>query len=109
MKNVKIQFSGGFHRANALHIMVSEAAIDVLFRRDEKFDRRWGESKWERIQGLMGSGFLSEWQRKKIWRHMCGVDGCLCEIRHGWEVESPKAVTSPRKDRVRLRAREVAK
>lgn len=32
------------------------------------------------------AGAMSVGQYKRLTNHMCGIKGCICGMRHGWEV-----------------------
>ena len=39
-------------------------------------------------------GAMSVGQYKRLTSHMCGIKGCICGMRHGWEIDgiSPEAL-----------------
>ena len=48
--------------------------------------RVWADDGAEGPQDLM-EHYLSDATAKKVQKHMCGIDGCMCGINHGWEME----------------------
>ena len=58
---MKVTISGGFH--NAPNITIRPKV------------------------GPNGEIILSAGQASRIYRHMCGIKGCICGPRHGWEIE----------------------
>ena len=61
MKTTKITFFGGFHNSNAATIRVSnETANDI---------REGFYPLYE---------LLSDYQLRRLNRHFCGVEGCIC-------------------------------
>ena len=61
LKTKMVTISGGFHNAGVITV---RAKIDP-----------------------QGGFMVSEGQAKKISKHMCGVEGCICGMHHGWNIE----------------------
>lgn len=66
----KIEIYGGFHNVDPIRLRVSSDAIDAL-----------EEGGWSYFFDKVSLD-----QGRRLWRHMCGVAGCMCEPRD-WEYE----------------------
>jgi len=73
VNTVKVRFGGGFHNS-------ADKIINIKINQ-------------------IGEGFLSEYQRKSLDRHFCGIPNCLCGglYRADFEIlnDEYKAVSSP--------------
>lgn len=65
----KVEIWGGFHSQMTPIVVRVAADFDMQY---------YG------IGGLVEHG-LSDSQRKRVMRHMCGIKGCMCGTHHGWK------------------------
>ena len=47
--------------------------------------RVWADPDLVEANGFLCA--LSDKTADRVRRHMCGHDGCLCDVHHGWEIE----------------------
>ena len=79
MKFALIDIWGGFHNAGVITLHIRQE--DVPTRHHET-------AAW-----ITESGVLSDGQRTRLMKHMCGHKNCMCSLLHGskWSVRLPRS------------------
>ena len=65
MATISIIFDGGFHHSKAIQVRVPYSLYSLYSCDKIDFDE-----------------MLSDYQRKKLTRHFCGIKGCTCGSYH---------------------------